>query len=90
MESIQDLLKNKLQDKPQESKHVTQEFQSYALYLAEQLNDMKHRGIYMRMAKTMPRGILSSALSFVSDANTTNKAKLFMWKVKQIRLEKTK
>jgi len=42
----------------------------------------------MRLAKRENRGILEQALSFVSDANAKNKARLFMWKVKQIKEEK--
>jgi len=67
---------------PLEDKYISREFQSYGYYLSEQLNDLKHRGIYMKLAKTMPRAILEKALSYVKDANVKRKGALFMWKLK--------
>jgi hypothetical protein len=74
----------KLQDK---GGHITQEFQDYGYRLAVGLNDMAHKSLYIKMAKETDRMILERALSFVSDANATSKARLFMWKVKQLKLE---
>jgi hypothetical protein len=65
--------------------HITREFQDYAYRLAVALNDVDHKPIYMRMAKTIDRSILEQAKSFVLDANARNKAKLFMWKVRDLR-----
>jgi len=68
---------------------ISKEYQSYGLYLTRLLDDTKHKNLYIKMAKEIDRGILERALSFISDANTTeNKARLFMWKVKQLRDEK--
>ena len=68
---------------------ITKEFQDYGYRLAVTLNDMKHKSLYIRMAKTIDRGILERALSFVSDAQTAkSKARLFMWKVKKLKEEK--
>jgi hypothetical protein len=69
---------------PLEDKYISREFQSYGYYLSEQLNDLKHRGIYMRLAKTMPRVLLEKALSYVKDANVKRKGALFMWKLKEL------
>ncbi len=69
---------------PLEDKYISREFQSYGYYLSEQLNDLKHRGIYMKLAKTMPRAILEKALSYVKDANVKRKGALFMWKLKEL------
>ena len=67
---------------------ITQEFQDFGYRLAVALDDLKHKSLYMRLAKTVPRAILEKALSFVSDAqNAKSKAKLFMWKLKQLRSE---
>ncbi len=74
-----------LQDK---GGHITQEFQDFGYRLALDLDDMKHKSLYIKMAKEIDRGILERALSFVSDAQARNKAKLFMWKVKELRAEK--
>lgn len=70
---------------PEKSERVTQEFQDFALHLAETLDDKAHKGLYMRLTKTTSRALLIQALSFVSDANARNKAALFMWKVKELK-----
>lgn len=70
--------------------YITQEFQDYGYRLAVSLNDLKHKSLYIKMAKTVDRSILERALSFVIDASSArSKAKLFMWKVKQLKNEKT-
>lgn len=73
---------------PSKDKYISREFQSYGIYLAEELNDYKHRGLYIRLAKTMHRSILEKALSFVVDSNAKNKGALFMWKLKELKAEK--
>lgn len=70
---------------PLEDKYISREFQSYGIYLSETLDDYKHKAIYIRLAKTVPRAILEKALSFVKDANAKSKARLFMWKMKKLR-----
>lgn len=69
---------------PLEDKYISREFQSYGYYLSEQLNDLKHRSIYMKLAKTMPRALLEKALSYVKDAKVDRRGALFMWKLKQM------
>lgn len=70
---------------PVEDKYISREFQSYGIYLAETLGDYKHKALYIRLAKTVPRAILEKALSFVKDSNAKSKARLFMWKMKKLR-----
>lgn len=70
---------------PIEDKYISREFQAYGIYLAETLGDYKHKSLYIRLAKTVPRAVLEKALSFVKDANATSKARLFMWKMKELR-----
>jgi hypothetical protein len=70
---------------PVEDKYISREFQAYGIYLSETLGDYKHKALYIRLAKTVPRAILEKALSFVKDARANNKAKLFMWKMKELR-----
>ena len=68
--------------------YITQEFQDFGYRLAVELNDLKHKSLYIKMAKTVDRAVLERALAFVKDAqNAQSKAKLFMWKVKQVRQE---
>lgn len=69
---------------PLEDKYISREFQAYGYYLAEELNDLKHRSIYMKLSKTMHRALLEKALSYVKDARVKRKGALFMWKLKQL------
>ena len=84
MQKIGQILKN---FKPIEDKYISREFQSFGIYLSEELDDYKHRGLYIKLAKTIHRSILEKALSFVSDSNAKNKGALFMWKLKMLRGE---
>ncbi len=80
--------KYKLDDR---DKYISAEFQKYAYDLAVELGDLKHKSLYMKLAKTTPRKILENARSFVKDAyNAKSKARLFMWKVKQLNLASKK
>ncbi|OGG24006.1 hypothetical protein A3A79_02305 [Candidatus Gottesmanbacteria bacterium RIFCSPLOWO2_01_FULL_43_11b] len=82
MQKIGDVLKK---FNPLEDKYISREFQAYGIYLAEELRDYKHRSLYIRLAKTIPRAILEKALSFVKDARPKSRARLFMWKLKKLR-----
>jgi len=70
---------------PVKDKYVSREFQTFGLHLAEELDDYKHRSLYIKLAKTVHRSILERALSFVVDSNAKNKGALFMWKLKELR-----
>lgn len=84
-QSIQSLFSQyQLEDK---GGYITREFQDFGYRLATELNDMKHKSLYIKMAKEIDRALLERALSFVSDSQADSKAKLFMWKVKQLRTE---
>lgn len=65
--------------------YISQEFQDYGYRLAVEFDDLKHKSLYIKMAKNEKRGILESARSFVIDSNAKSKARLFMWKVKQLK-----
>lgn len=84
MKSVGKILKNY---NPQEDKYISREFQNYGIHLAEELEDYKHRSLYIKLAKTVHRSILEKALTFVSDSNADNKGALFMWKLKQLKTE---
>jgi len=67
-------------------KYISREFQKYGYDLAEALGDMKHKSLYIKLAKETPRALLESAKSFVMDANNAkNKGSLFMWKLSQLK-----
>lgn len=71
-------------------KYISQEFQKYGYELAEALGDMKHKSLYIKLAKTTPRTLLENAKSFAMDAhNAKNKGSLYMWKLKQLKDEKS-
>lgn len=82
MQTVGDVLKK---FNPLEDKYISREFQAYGIYLAETLGDWKHKSLYIRLAKTVPRAILEKALSFVKDAKARNKARLFMWKIGDLK-----
>ncbi len=72
---------------PEDKGYITREFQDYGYRLAVELNDLEHKGLYIKMAKEEERWVLEKALRFVVDSNARSKAKLFMWKVKKLKEE---
>lgn len=70
-------------------KYISREFQDFGYRLAVKLNDLEHKGLYMKLAKEEDRWLLEKALRFVSDAqNVKSKGRLFMWKIKQLKKDK--
>ena len=69
---------------PLEDKYISREFQAYGYHIAETLNDMKHKSLYIKLAKTVPRPFLEKALTYVADAKVKRKGALFMWKLKEL------
>ncbi len=86
MQSIKTVL-SKIDLTDNSDKYLSREFQKYGIYLAEELGDMKHKALYIKMAKEVPRQILADALSFVLDSKADSKARLFMWKVGELKKE---
>lgn len=70
---------------PTTDKYISREFQDYGIRLAEELNDYKHKSLYIKLAKTEHRALLDKALTFVSDSSANNKGALFMWKLAQLK-----
>lgn len=69
-----------------DGKYISQEFQDYGYRLAIDLDDLAHKALYIRLAKTHPRAILESARQFVVDApSVKSKGKLFMWKLADLK-----
>lgn len=81
--TLSDLVKN-YQQKPK-NKYVSREYQGYGYFLSVELEDPTHKSLYIKMAKEIDRGILEAARSFVKDAQAKSKARLFMWKVKELQ-----
>src|SRR3990170_2617320 len=81
--SIGDILKRF--DK-NEDKYISREFQKYGYDLAEELNDLEHKSLYIKLAKETPRGFLETARSYVKDAKDVgNRGALFMWKLAELK-----
>ncbi len=69
-----------------EKKYISKEFQDYGYRLAMELQDEKHKALYIKMAKELPRHILEQARTFIKDAsNVRSKGRLFMWKVRELK-----
>lgn len=86
MDSIAEILKSKRSDRDYRNTH---EYQAYGNKLAEELNDLSHRSLYIKFAKTKDRNLLEKAREFViAQEHIHNKGPLFMWKLKEIETEK--
>ena len=86
MKSISELIKLKSLTRDHRNSF---EFQAYGNKLAEELGDMKHRALYIKLAKKEDRNLLEMARVYVvSSEKATTKGKLFMWKLTQLKKEK--
>lgn len=73
----------KFKDRP---KNIAYEFQEYGVFLAESLLDTKHYSLYIKLAKEVDRKILEEALNYTKGYyGAKNKAKVFMWRLTQLR-----
>jgi len=80
---ISDVLKRFQKD---EDKYISREFQKYGYDLAAELDDLKNKSLYIKLAKETPRGFLEAARNFVKDAyQVKSKPKLFMWKLAELK-----
>ncbi|MFH1896113.1 MAG: hypothetical protein ABH814_01380 [bacterium] len=82
MKSLSEVIKERSGGGPVFAKH---EFQAFGLYLAQELDDLKHKALYIKLAKEEERAKLWRALEFVKARSPKSKARLFMWKVKKLR-----
>lgn len=84
---IGDILKN---FNPLEDKYISREFQKYGYELSEELGDLEHKALYIKLAKELPRPLLEQARYFVKDARKVeSRPRLFMWKIQQLKKELT-
>lgn len=70
---------------PLRDKYVSREFQKYGYDLAMELGDPQHKALYIKLAKEIPRPLLEKARYFVKDARARSKARLFMWKLRELK-----
>ena len=90
MKKVKELLlqQNELFDR---HKYISQEFQDFGYRLALKLDDLDQKSLYIKLAKEEDRGMLERALSFAIDyPQAKNKAKIFMWKLKELKEEAKK
>ena len=86
MENIKDLISKKALSRDFRNSH---EYQAYGNRLAEELGDMKHRALYIKLAKKEPRELLERARDYIkSSEKAVTKGKLFMWKLTQLKQER--
>lgn len=76
-----------LLDNDEKKKYTHYEFQSFAYKIAKDLNDLENLKIYMMLAKRVERSLMERAYSYTIDAQTENRGKKFMWKLKELRKE---
>ena len=85
MKTIKDIINSKEMKGDHRNKY---EFQAYGNRLAEELNDQKHRALYIKLAKTENRGLLEAARAYVlGSEKATTKGRLFMWKLSELKKE---
>ena len=72
-----------------EDKYISYEFQKYGYELAKELGDLKNKSLYIKFAKETPRGFLEPARNYIKDATKVKSpAKLFMWKLAELKKAK--
>lgn len=77
------IAETKFKDRP---KNISHEFQMYGVFLAESLDDTKHYGLYIKLAKELDRKILEEALNFTKGYyGAKSKARVFMWKLSELK-----
>lgn len=86
MKDIKSLLKNYTGN--DKFKYVTREFQDYGYRIAAELNDLKHKSLYIKLAKETDRNMMEEAFAFAKHyQKAKNKGRVFMWKLKELKNE---
>ena len=84
-QSIKDILQQKSNTGSKKQKYISREYQDYGCRLAEELNDSKHKSLYIKLARETSKAVLEKAKSYVADyPNAKIKGCIFMWKLKQL------
>lgn len=93
LKTAAELLKEKLgqyteQKQEQRQAYINHEFQDYGYRLAYRLDDLKHKAMYIRYAKSVPRALLEDAAAFTATyTSAKNKGKVFSWKLRELLSE---
>jgi len=84
-QSIKDILQQKSKTSSKKPKYISRAYQDYGYRLAEELNDLKHKSLYIKLARETSKAVLEKAKSYVADyPNAKRKGAIFMWKLKQL------
>lgn len=86
MQSLKQIFQNK--SPVDKNKFVSREFQDYGYRLAAELDDLKHKTLYIKLAKEADRALLEQARNFAIDSNARNRGALFMWKLNELKKAK--
>ncbi|KKR81104.1 MAG: hypothetical protein UU73_C0003G0023 [Candidatus Daviesbacteria bacterium GW2011_GWA1_41_61] len=74
---------------PNRPKNLSQEFQVYGVFLADTLGDPEHYSLYIKLAKEYERSLLEEALNYTKGyTSAKSKARVFMWKLQQLKNDK--
>jgi len=88
MQDLQKELQQKRLKFKKPDRNVSRDFQIYGYEMAARLGDLKHKSLYIKLAKEEPRDRLEAAFSFAIDyPNAKSRGKLFMYKLKQLKEE---
>ena len=84
MDKLEDLLRDRV-TKVDKAHYISREFQDYGFRLAQDMGEEGRKAMYIKLAKTKPRGLLERAHSYVMDyPQAKNRGKLFLWKMKEL------
>jgi hypothetical protein len=75
-------------ERAKSKKYVQHEFQDFGIRLAFKLNDIAHKALYIKLAKTAKRDTLEEAYRFACDypgMEGKNRGKLFMFAFAKLR-----
>lgn len=85
MKSLKDIIGSYTLESDKQ-RRISREWQDYGYRLALELDDLAHKSLYIKFAKSVNRGLMEEARIFVKGAsNAKNKGGLFMWKLKQLK-----
>lgn len=84
--SLHDVIQKKKAKFAHPDKNVSQSFQIVGYEMAQKLGDLKHKSLYIKLAKEEPRSRLEQAFRFAIDyPKAQNRGKLFMYKLKELK-----
>jgi len=65
---------------------IRHEFQDFGYRLALALGDLRHKALYIKLAKEEDRVLLKEALNYTLDyPKARSRGKIFMWKLKELK-----